>query len=615
MPSHLFCVLSKIALSGLFAVCLMTGSPKAQQFNNPLSPPDTESPRATLNAFIKALNRAYLVAETANPKASRIGLQRAVRCLDLSEIPKALARSRGLEIALMLKEVLDRIPLPLEEEIPGIAEVETSRGGAEDVGSNQSVAPITSWTIPKADIVIQLVTDGDRKGEFLFSPETVERVSRFYERVKDLPYKQSATPNIFQAYYSTPGRKLDLRWNESLPVWITYELFGQTVWQWGATVIVLSCTLLLIMFLLHFGRRLDGRRFGALREAVANRSRLGTLTALAISFYLVQLAQWLIDEPINSTGNVQEILSYGLAIADYFLVCWFISLAIMQVGELIIHLRKYSLMSANSQFVRLTCIFVAGFAVVAILIDAGHSFGLPAYSIVTGFGVGGLAVSLSAHELLTDLLGSIVLMWERPCKIGDYVTIGPDSGTVEAIGFRSTQLRSKADTVHSLPNSKLVAAPIQNWGKRKFRLTNVPIRISQETPTERIEAFLEGIKRIIQANENTRKDYFNVVLQGFGQGSLEILVYFYLDVPDWGQELVERQRVFLEIIRLSEQLGIEFAPTQTIQAEAFMVKSDQSSQAAKDGTRLRKVTEEFAEGSADRQRDTSEFMPPAEETS
>lgn len=76
----------------------------------------------------------------------------------------------------------------------------------------------------------------------------------------------------------------------------------------------------------------------------------------------------------------------------------------------------------------------------------------------------------------------------------------------------------------------------------------------------------KGIKQIIQANPATRKDNFQVALYDFSAAGLDIMLYFFLEVSDWGKELVERQRIFLEIIRLADALGVEFAPTQQIEA-------------------------------------------------
>ena len=70
------------------------------------------------------------------------------------------------------------------------------------------------------------------------------------------------------------------------------------------------------------------------------------------------------------------------------------------------------------------------------------------------------------------------------------------------------------------------------------------------------------------ASPTTRKDEFHVVLNDFAPSSLSIMLYFFLQVPDWPTELIERQRVLLDIVRLVERLEVKFAfPTQTVEVE------------------------------------------------
>jgi MscS family membrane protein len=80
-----------------------------------------------------------------------------------------------------------------------------------------------------------------------------------------------------------------------------------------------------------------------------------------------------------------------------------------------------------------------------------------------------------------------------------------------------------------------------------------------------LETFIEGIKKIIRNHPKTRKDRFHVAFHDYGQHSLDILVNFYLQVPDRLSELSEREGILLQIAKLAEEIQVEFAfPTQTI---------------------------------------------------
>jgi MscS family membrane protein len=173
----------------------------------------------------------------------------------------------------------------------------------------------------------------------------------------------------------------------------------------------------------------------------------------------------------------------------------------------------------------------------AFFIYTTQQMGLPAYSVVTGLGVGGLAVALAGQKMLRDLFGAVVIMTARPYRIGDWVIIGDQEGTVESIGFRSTRIRTFYDSLLSIPNGVVVSKTIDNMGMRTYRRVYTRLSIRDDTAAERIEAFLEGVKRIIQANPTTRKDYFHVVLNDFGSAGLDIALYFFVKVPTWSEEV------------------------------------------------------------------------------
>jgi MscS family membrane protein len=157
----------------------------------PLQPPDTSSPRDTLRHFISNIELAYgdWLGEATDDWTER-AWRSALSTLDFSAVSEKDSWSLQTEYALLLKEVLDHIELPHENQVPGDEEVENGN--------------ITEWTIPNTKLVIARVEDGFRAGEFLFSAGTVEGLFRSYRLVKDLPYKPTATtPGIYELYTSS----------------------------------------------------------------------------------------------------------------------------------------------------------------------------------------------------------------------------------------------------------------------------------------------------------------------------------------------------------------------------------------------------------------------------
>lgn len=186
-------------------------------------------------------------------------------------------------------------------------------------------------------------------------------------------------------------------------------------------------------------------------------------------------------------------------------------------------------------------------------------------SLLAGIGLAGMAIALAAKDTLANLFGSVTVFLDRPFHVGDWVLVNDVEGTVEEVGFRSTRVRTFYNSLISVPNAQLVDTAIDNMGRREFRRFKTFVSVTYDTPAQKIEAFCSGIRGIVLAHDDMRHDYYEVYLNRFGPASLDILVYVFFRVPDWDAELRARQNFMLEILRLAEELGVEFAfPTQTL---------------------------------------------------
>jgi MscS family membrane protein len=186
-------------------------------------------------------------------------------------------------------------------------------------------------------------------------------------------------------------------------------------------------------------------------------------------------------------------------------------------------------------------------------------------SLLAGLGLGGLAFTLAAQDSVKNLFGSLTVIMDRPFQVGDWVKIGSSEGSVEEVGFRSTRIRTFYNSRITVPNGTLISAVVDNMGERKFRRVKTMLSLTYDTPPEKIDAFCEGIRELIRCHPYTRKDYFHVYFTQFSAASLDVLLYTFLQVPEWGTELREKHRLFNDILRLANRLGVEFAfPTQTL---------------------------------------------------
>ena len=134
---------------------------------------------------------------------------------------------------------------------------------------------------------------------------------------------------------------------------------------------------------------------------------------------------------------------------------------------------------------------------------------------------------------------------------------------------------------------------IDNMGQRRWRRYKTTLGVGYHTTTDQMQAFVEGIRAIIQSNPGMRQDYYIVEFHGFGATSLDVLIYCFIDAEDWNEELRTRHVLNLDIMRLAESLQVDFAfPTQTLHI-ANMPGQPQQLPQIPDRTHLRELVNSF----------------------
>jgi MscS family membrane protein len=548
---------------------------------NPLTPVDTGSPRATLQDFVVTMDGIYrgmkdILQEyaasgrlypTSDERHRQVEIlsaaAKAIKVLDLSDIPPVLQQTVAAERAIQLKEILDRIELPPFESVP-------DRSAAVGLPSKR-------WRLPETEIDIAQIENGPRSGEYLFSAGTVDRLPEFYGRVKKLPYKPGpaaelsdvyrqlsagGTATIYDAYLNSPvglERIVPIRWMLSLPAWAKSPIAGIASWQWLGLAVGLAICLGFVYGIYRLNRHLAGRR--AEESGPGWNALLTPLAIILVTAFPVPL----LCTMFRIGGTARIVITYMQTGALCLSAAWLSIIAASLVAEAIVsseHLRRRSL---DSQLIRLGLRLVGIAIAVGLLIQGAYELGFPAYSVLAGLGVGGLAVALAARDSLANLLGSMLIMIEKPFRVGHYVKVSGGEGTVEDVGFRSTRIRTPDNSLISIPNNSVVNATVENLSLRRMRRQRFLIQVTYDTPREKLKELMAGIKQLITDHPLTNKTNFNVRFNDFGESSLNILVYFHIETTDYSGELEAREEILLQIMDLAKQLGIDFAfPTRTL---------------------------------------------------
>jgi small-conductance mechanosensitive channel len=137
-----------------------------------------------------------------------------------------------------------------------------------------------------------------------------------------------------------------------------------------------------------------------------------------------------------------------------------------------------------------------------------------------------IGVGFGAQNIINNLISGWILMSERPVRIGDFIELDDNRGTVETIGNRSTRIR-RIDGVHLLvPNSQLLDRMVVNWTlvDKKFR-TTVRVGVVYGSPVRLVETLLY---RAVKEHSETLKEPAPVVIfEDFGDNALIFDVFFW----------------------------------------------------------------------------------------
>jgi MscS family membrane protein len=143
--------------------------------------------------------------------------------------------------------------------------------------------------------------------------------------------------------------------------------------------------------------------------------------------------------------------------------------------------------------------------------------------------------------------------------MGDWIKVGSAEGEVFEIGIRTTQIRTSADTVVTLPNARLVNREIENFGKRRWRRYLPTFYLDLDSDSAAIEKFCRSIEEMINKNPKTQKSGDSyAILSAISKDSIEVAVNLYWDVSGGLEEKREREKFLLEVSKSAGDLGLNF---------------------------------------------------------
>lgn len=535
---------------------------------HPLAPPDTSSPQATIRSFIENVNEAHHIVMTANeqyldepglfPSASVkeqvtpgiILFERAMDCLDTSKVPPRLEKDAAIEGTILLKEILDRIDIPPYDQIPDANAVEMDKD-------------LSRWTIPNTEINLVKIGEGPRVGEFLFSSETGIRLEEFYERVKTRPYKPNSTEGFYRFYISNPGQLLSSKWIQRLPQSFKKIYWDQALWQWICLGLVLLISFWFPYKILNWNQR------RAIAIEPPKRTWETVIPPMVTIFSLITV-DYVLDEIINITGQILFLSLTVLETLLWTMVALTIFLIGNSVAETIIAFPRINSQSLDASMIRTVSRLLSLAIGITTLVLGIERVGISLIPILAGLGIGGLALALAARPTLENIIAGLILLVDRPVRVGERCRFGEREGTIQEIGLRSTRIRSVGGDLISMPNSKFSELELTNRSRRNCMLFKQMLGLRYETTPQQLKTVLTELREMILAHSRLlemkgSEREARVRFVKYGDYSLDIEMFVYVDTVTVPEFLNIQEEILLQVNDIVQAAGTDFAfPSQTM---------------------------------------------------
>lgn len=203
-------------------------------------------------------------------------------------------------------------------------------------------------------------------------------------------------------------------------------------------------------------------------------------------------------------------------------------------------------------------------AVALVVLD---NLGIQIGPLLTGLGIGGIAIAFALQAILGDIFCSVAIILDKPFEVGDYIVLDPDNqGTVERIGIKTTRVRSLSGEEIVLSNADLLGSRIHNYKRMERRRVASIVGIEYGTPLETMRELPAIIKTIIEGVQGTAFDRCH--MKDFAESSYDYEIVYWVLSNDYTAYMDCREKVNLGIIAEFKRLGVDFAfPTRTVHVE------------------------------------------------
>lgn len=223
--------------------------------------------------------------------------------------------------------------------------------------------------------------------------------------------------------------------------------------------------------------------------------------------------------------------------------------------------------SQLTQFVPILERIMKSILVFFIVASFLQSHGYSVSSLITGFGITGLAVGFAANATIANVFGTLAIFSDKAYKIGDYIIANGVEGTVEDVNIRSTKIRTLDNFLYIVPNSSVSNGNICNLSAAKKRRIVEVFTLTYDTTNEKLQRAISIVEEILRENPDIYDDYA-VFLDTLADSSINIKCIAYAKTHSYNPLMKIKSGVILEVVKRFRAEGLDFAfPSTSVYVE------------------------------------------------
>ncbi len=274
------------------------------------------------------------------------------------------------------------------------------------------------------------------------------------------------------------------------------------------------------------------------------------------------------DEGVEHVFTLQQFITLLLNLTFAISVIWillrivdFIALVLQQKNEVAQDKTDHQFVIFFKDFFKAILLVFGCIWMIRLLFGASL-----VEKLVAGLGIGAAALALAAKESIENLIGSFIIFFDKPFRVGDSVKVNSYQGEVEKIGLRSTRIRTVDKTFVTVPNKQMVDSIVDNLSLRTQRRVELRIELDGETPSDKILAVIKHIRGSL-ATDSRVTEGFQVLLQDFTKDTYVIQVVYLTLILEITPVLALREDVNIYVMKALEKEGVKLPGTKVVIVE------------------------------------------------